>query len=314
MRRSASLDAADMLAARFPSSSSQAPPRRSLSGDLGVTMGHLSNADGMRRQDNIPPVPPRGTLPESLQGISATERLLLGQVLNQQHQLNSQARFLQALTRDPYRLLTMRQPMLPPFLTHVPRPLVGPMAVQHARSMPIGDVEPGFPMRRPAGLSAAFHANIATQRQPPPPPAGHAMSTVQTEARRRKQRIERGPEPPGPDPLESAPKEFDIEALQQTFPVKLFRILQNAEEEGYDDVISFSSDGLSFRIHDRKRFAAEVVPKFSNHNSMASFRRQLSLYGFQKDQPRGPYQHRLFRRDRPDVLQFLRRVDYFKQG
>lgn len=41
-------------------------------------------------------------------------------------------------------------------------------------------------------------------------------------------------------------------------------------------------NGLSFMIRDQARFARELLPLYYKHNNMASFVRQLNMYGFHK--------------------------------
>ncbi|NXL92621.1 HSF4 protein, partial [Alectura lathami] len=41
-------------------------------------------------------------------------------------------------------------------------------------------------------------------------------------------------------------------------------------------------NGTSFHVFDQGRFAKEVLPKYFKHNNMASFVRQLNMYGFRK--------------------------------
>ncbi|KAG2469574.1 HSF4 protein, partial [Polypterus senegalus] len=44
----------------------------------------------------------------------------------------------------------------------------------------------------------------------------------------------------------------------------------------------FVQTGTSFHVFDQGRFAKEVLPKYFKHNNMASFVRQLNMYGFRK--------------------------------
>ncbi|KAM4802185.1 heat shock factor protein 1-like [Urocitellus parryii] len=39
-------------------------------------------------------------------------------------------------------------------------------------------------------------------------------------------------------------------------------------------------NGQSFLVLDEQRFAKEILPKYFKHNNMASFVRQLNMYGF----------------------------------
>ena len=45
------------------------------------------------------------------------------------------------------------------------------------------------------------------------------------------------------------------------FPVKLFDVLERAEEEGYEDIISWQPHGRCFVIHQPKLFVSNVMPK-----------------------------------------------------
>uniref|UniRef100_A0A8B9VJL2 HSF-type DNA-binding domain-containing protein n=1 Tax=Anas zonorhyncha TaxID=75864 RepID=A0A8B9VJL2_9AVES len=44
----------------------------------------------------------------------------------------------------------------------------------------------------------------------------------------------------------------------------------------------FWQSGNSFHVFDQGQFAKEVLPKYFKHNNMASFVRQLNMYGFRK--------------------------------
>ena len=54
------------------------------------------------------------------------------------------------------------------------------------------------------------------------------------------------------------------------------------EDKSNVDIISWGDEGNSFIVHDQARFSMEVLPKFYKHNNMASFVRQLNMYGFSK--------------------------------
>ena len=47
-------------------------------------------------------------------------------------------------------------------------------------------------------------------------------------------------------------------------------------------IFSWSSDGLSFKIHHRQKFVDVIMPTFFPRIKYASFTRQLALYGFEK--------------------------------
>ncbi|XP_037549624.1 heat shock factor protein 1 isoform X2 [Nematolebias whitei] len=63
------------------------------------------------------------------------------------------------------------------------------------------------------------------------------------------------------------------------FLTKLWTLVEDPET---DPLIFWSPSGTSFHVFDQGRFAKEVLPKFFKHNNMASFIRQLNMYGFRK--------------------------------
>jgi hypothetical protein len=81
-----------------------------------------------------------------------------------------------------------------------------------------------------------------------------------------------------------------------TFPLKLYDLIIEAENEGKAHIVSFTSNGRSFRIHEVERFMTELVPQyFRNQKKFCSFRRQLSMYGFDRV-PFGPDEGKFSRR------------------
>ncbi|XP_038133052.1 heat shock factor protein 1 isoform X3 [Cyprinodon tularosa] len=63
------------------------------------------------------------------------------------------------------------------------------------------------------------------------------------------------------------------------FLTKLWTLVEDPET---DPLICWSPSGTSFHVFDQGRFSKEVLPKFFKHNNMASFIRQLNMYGFRK--------------------------------
>ena len=64
------------------------------------------------------------------------------------------------------------------------------------------------------------------------------------------------------------------------FPLKLYEMLEDAEEQGFNDIVSWSSDGNGFMVHDTTSFVLKIIPSYYNCTKYKSFQRQLSLYGF----------------------------------
>lgn len=101
----------------------------------------------------------------------------------------------------------------------------------------------------------------------------------------------------------------------ESFPQKLYRILEKIEEQGKDDIISFIADGTAFEIHQPDAFQEEIIPLYFRHQSLPSFRRQLGMYGFKKIKDGGPahggYAHELFVRGRPYLCRPMKRIAEF---
>ncbi|XP_004472078.2 heat shock factor protein 1 isoform X1 [Dasypus novemcinctus] len=63
------------------------------------------------------------------------------------------------------------------------------------------------------------------------------------------------------------------------FLTKLWTLVSDPDT---DALICWSPSGTSFHVFDQGQFAKEVLPKYFKHNNMASFVRQLNMYGFRK--------------------------------
>jgi hypothetical protein len=77
-------------------------------------------------------------------------------------------------------------------------------------------------------------------------------------------------------------------------------MLQDAEQNDFQDIVSWNSNGASFKVHKPLEFSDKVMPKyFKNQRKYKSFQRQLNLYGFTRihyGMNKGNYYHREFRR------------------
>jgi len=100
--------------------------------------------------------------------------------------------------------------------------------------------------------------------------------------------------------------------VDELFPDKLYRVLQELEESGRDDIASFLPHGRAFRVHKMNRFLNEVLPKyFTRQSKWKSFCRQCNLYGFVRissGRDAGAYYHELFLKGRPTLCHYIRRV------
>uniref|UniRef100_A0A1A8NDG0 Heat shock factor 2 n=2 Tax=Nothobranchius pienaari TaxID=704102 RepID=A0A1A8NDG0_9TELE len=100
------------------------------------------------------------------------------------------------------------------------------------------------------------------------------------------------------------------------FLSKLWTLVEDADT---NEFICWSQEGSSFLVLDEQRFAKEILPKFFKHNNMASFVRQLNMYGFRKvmhidtgivkQERDGPveFQHPYFKHGQDDLLENIKR-------
>eukprot|EP00339_Tiarina_fusa_P023704 CAMPEP_0117060292 /NCGR_PEP_ID=MMETSP0472-20121206/41904_1 /TAXON_ID=693140 ORGANISM="Tiarina fusus, Strain LIS" /NCGR_SAMPLE_ID=MMETSP0472 /ASSEMBLY_ACC=CAM_ASM_000603 /LENGTH=168 /DNA_ID=CAMNT_0004778379 /DNA_START=34 /DNA_END=537 /DNA_ORIENTATION=+ len=65
-----------------------------------------------------------------------------------------------------------------------------------------------------------------------------------------------------------------------TFPLKLHQLICDANENGYEDVISWLPDGKKFKVHDRTKFANEIMPTFLGTSKYRSFQKNLNMWSF----------------------------------
>ncbi|XP_050681292.1 heat shock factor protein isoform X5 [Leptidea sinapis] len=71
----------------------------------------------------------------------------------------------------------------------------------------------------------------------------------------------------------------EIGASVPAFLGKLWKLVNDSET---NHLISWSSSGKTFVIKTQAEFARELLPLYYKHNNMASFIRQLNMYGFHK--------------------------------
>ncbi|NXN98874.1 HSF2 protein, partial [Rhinopomastus cyanomelas] len=101
-------------------------------------------------------------------------------------------------------------------------------------------------------------------------------------------------------------------------PAFLSKLWALVSEGPNNQLITWSQNGQSFLVLDDQTFAKEILPKYFKHNNMASFVRQLNMYGFRKVQVDsgfvklerdGPveFQHPYFKQGREDLLEHIKR-------
>ncbi|XP_043929691.1 heat shock factor protein 2 isoform X1 [Protopterus annectens] len=102
-------------------------------------------------------------------------------------------------------------------------------------------------------------------------------------------------------------------------PAFLSKLWTLVEDCDTNEFICWSQNGQSFLVLDEQRFSKEILPKYFKHNNMASFVRQLNMYGFRKvvhvdaafvkQEKDGPveFQHPYFRQGAADLLENIKR-------
>ncbi|KAJ8290766.1 hypothetical protein GJAV_G00017240 [Gymnothorax javanicus] len=73
-----------------------------------------------------------------------------------------------------------------------------------------------------------------------------------------------------------------ILSSSSSVPAFLVKLWTLVEDPDTDSLICWDQNGTTFHVFDQARFSKEVLPKYFKHNNMASFVRQLNMYGFRK--------------------------------
>lgn len=105
--------------------------------------------------------------------------------------------------------------------------------------------------------------------------------------------------------------DFDSRPVKSlAFPLKLYKILEDADKEGFSDVITFLGHGKCFVVVRPERFVKEIMPKYFKTARISSFHRQLNLYGFKRvseGTDYGAFHHESFVRGKLELLWGIRR-------
>jgi hypothetical protein len=64
------------------------------------------------------------------------------------------------------------------------------------------------------------------------------------------------------------------------FPYILYRLLEDAERDGYESIVSWRPCGQAFKVIKRDEFMKEVLPRYFKLTKYKSFIRQLNIWGF----------------------------------
>lgn len=105
--------------------------------------------------------------------------------------------------------------------------------------------------------------------------------------------------------------------VRQPFPCKVYEMLEDADDQGFQDVVSWNKEGNGFMVHNKDRFTLEIVPKYYNQTRYKSFQRQLSLYGFQRTTSgsnKGLRYHEKLRRGYKHLCREMKPIGYKPRG
>ena len=97
--------------------------------------------------------------------------------------------------------------------------------------------------------------------------------------------------------------------------MKLLAMLNEAEQCGFGDVVSWLPDGRAFKIHDEEKIA-DILPRYFKQTRYKSFVRQLQIYSFERTfrGPRkGECKHPLFFRGQTEAVILNRPIEDFQR-
>mmetsp|Transcript_723 Transcript_723/g.2318 ORF Transcript_723/g.2318 Transcript_723/m.2318 type:complete len:449 (-) Transcript_723:274-1620(-) len=97
-----------------------------------------------------------------------------------------------------------------------------------------------------------------------------------------------------------------LSVAKTSFVRKLFDLVSQES----DEIVAFAEDGSAFEVKNPKRLELEVLPKYFRHSRFQSLVRQLNFYNFKKiskERHMWVYHHECFHRDKPALLENLKR-------
>jgi hypothetical protein len=95
------------------------------------------------------------------------------------------------------------------------------------------------------------------------------------------------------------------------FPWKLHAMLDDADYNGFERVVSWEDEGKAFKVYDPDLFVAMVLPHYFNQTRYKSFQRQLNIYGFTRvarGRDKGLCKHKFFVRGQPSLCSGMQRM------
>eukprot|EP00562_Extubocellulus_spinifer_P000962 CAMPEP_0178481256 /NCGR_PEP_ID=MMETSP0696-20121128/6117_1 /TAXON_ID=265572 /ORGANISM="Extubocellulus spinifer, Strain CCMP396" /LENGTH=395 /DNA_ID=CAMNT_0020108721 /DNA_START=376 /DNA_END=1563 /DNA_ORIENTATION=- len=95
------------------------------------------------------------------------------------------------------------------------------------------------------------------------------------------------------------------------FPLQLHDMLNDSEDKGFEDIVSWQPHGRCFVVHRPKDFVEHIMPVYFKQSKFPSFQRQLNLYGFSRitqGKDKNGYHHDLFLRGMPELTGSMMRI------
>lgn len=94
------------------------------------------------------------------------------------------------------------------------------------------------------------------------------------------------------------------------FPWKLHDMLEQAQNDGLQEIVSWQDEGRSFKVYKPTIFVERLMPIYFKQTKYKSFQRQLNLYGFTRinEGPgKGGYKHKYFLKSNKSLCQYISR-------
>ena len=114
-----------------------------------------------------------------------------------------------------------------------------------------------------------------------------------------------------PNVIES-PEKLKISSRNDSFPWKLYDMLEQVTNDGHIDIVSWENEGKAFRVHKPKEFVEKILPlHFLNPMKWESFQRQLNFYDFvriTRGPQKGKYFHKIFQRGDRSICRHITRA------
>ena len=114
-----------------------------------------------------------------------------------------------------------------------------------------------------------------------------------------------------PDAIHTEMIEGGSATKNESFALKLHRILNETDKNAMGHIISWQPHGRAFKIHNAELFTEHIMPLyFPRMNKITSLQRQFNLYGFERitcGPDSGSYYHEAFLRHRPILTKRMSR-------